>query len=185
MTQRPLMQTGIEVLETHFRGSKENAAELSRLEEELAHRTTQRAASLLHQVRLAKRRLPVRGETSSNWRSDVAPDLFDELAPPQPPPKPRDDDVTIPTLIKRALPQVAPQLAATPKTDAMSVEEACRILKVSASTTWEVIEQARRALVDRAHPDNLAGLSTERRNALQDESRRVNAAYRVLAEELR
>jgi DnaJ-domain-containing protein 1 len=62
----------------------------------------------------------------------------------------------------------------------MSKEQAFKILKVSPATSWEQIEQSRRELVARAQPDKLAGLSAEKRRALQDECRQVNAAYKSL-----
>jgi DnaJ-class molecular chaperone len=62
----------------------------------------------------------------------------------------------------------------------MTVEDAYKILRATASSTWESIEQSRRQLVQKAHPDNVVGLSADKRTAIQSEAKRVNVAYNVL-----
>lgn len=48
-----------------------------------------------------------------------------------------------------------------------TTEEAYRTLGVASASPWEAIEQARRTLVDRAHPGRTAGLSEEQRELAQ------------------
>lgn len=180
MTQRPLMQTGIELLERLFRGSKDNATELAKLEAELSHRSTQRAVSLLRLVRLAQRQLAQSGQGDSKVRTTSEPDLFDTAAPP--PPKLPHEDIEDPAFSKRMKPPTPLAPVAPPIPEAMTVDEAYRVLKVTASSTWEAIEQARRELVQRASPENIERVSHEKRAALLAETKKANAAYRVLAQ---
>lgn len=63
----------------------------------------------------------------------------------------------------------------------ISLEQAYRILNVSANAGWETIERARRGLVARASPDLLARLPDDQRSALRGQTRLVNAAYKRLA----
>jgi DnaJ-domain-containing protein 1 len=65
------------------------------------------------------------------------------------------------------------------------VEEAYKLLRVTAGTPWEEVEQSRRRLVQRSHPDVLKGLGAEKRAAVLLNAKRVNAAYAALAEERR
>lgn len=65
---------------------------------------------------------------------------------------------------------------------ALTLEQACRLLKVLPTAAWEVVEAARRALVARAQPDQLRDLSTASCEALQDEARLVNLASQKLFE---
>lgn len=62
------------------------------------------------------------------------------------------------------------------------LEDAYKLLKASASSTWESIEQTRRQLVQRGHPTRLKSLSTERRAQALFEARRANAAYAALSQ---
>ncbi len=63
----------------------------------------------------------------------------------------------------------------------MTVDDACRLLKVSASSPWQEVEQARRNLVQLSHPDRVVDLALERRDQVRAEAKRVNAAYAVLS----
>lgn len=83
----------------------------------------------------------------------------------------------------QALPGRAPQRALVLlPTPALTLEQACRLLKVLPTAAWEVVDAARRALVARAQPDLLRDLSTARCDALQDEARLVNQASQKLFE---
>jgi DnaJ-domain-containing protein 1 len=62
----------------------------------------------------------------------------------------------------------------------MAPEQAFKILKVAPSATWEQIEHSRRDLVAKGQPDRLIGIPAEKRKAVQDECRQVNAAYKAL-----
>ena len=64
----------------------------------------------------------------------------------------------------------------------MPVEDAYKLLKATAGSTWESIEQTRRQLVQQAHPSRVKSLSPERRASALAEARRVNAAYEALSQ---
>ena len=59
----------------------------------------------------------------------------------------------------------------------MSAEAAYKVLQVRPGVPWEEIEQARRRLVQAAHPDNVAMLSPEKRRLAEEQAKRVNVAY--------
>ena len=63
----------------------------------------------------------------------------------------------------------------------MSLEDACRILRVLPTDPWEQIELSRQKLVMRSHPDKLSGSAPAQVQQAQAEVRRVNDAYSVLA----
>lgn len=65
----------------------------------------------------------------------------------------------------------------------MALEQAYRVLKVTAASTWEQVEASRRDLVARAQPDKVAKLAPDKRRQLQDEARQVNQAYQRLMQE--
>jgi DnaJ-domain-containing protein 1 len=62
----------------------------------------------------------------------------------------------------------------------LSIEDACRILKVSSNATWDTIENARRAIVEMARPDRLAKESSAKCETLRQEGRLANAAFHAL-----
>ncbi|SFO09534.1 hypothetical protein SAMN05216386_2615 [Nitrosospira briensis] len=62
----------------------------------------------------------------------------------------------------------------------MSVDEAYKILKATSSSTWEAIEQARRQIVQQAHPELLAALGSAQRADVEAKAKRANAASAVL-----
>lgn len=59
---------------------------------------------------------------------------------------------------------------------AMTAAAAYAYLKSTPASSWESIEQARRALVQLAHPERLVALSEEDSLNAQAEARRANAA---------
>jgi hypothetical protein len=63
----------------------------------------------------------------------------------------------------------------------ISLEDACRILKVLPGDPWEQIEQSRRKLVMRSHPEKLSGLGFAQAQQARTEAMRVNDAYLVVA----
>jgi hypothetical protein len=79
-------------------------------------------------------------------------------------------------------PTSQPKVAAAPvaKLPQMSFDEACKVLRVTAGASWEVIENARREIVERAHPAKLKPLKDGQRTTLMLEANRANAAYAVL-----
>jgi DnaJ-domain-containing protein 1 len=64
----------------------------------------------------------------------------------------------------------------------MPLGDAYKLLKVTAGSTWELIEQTRRQLVQRSYPDRLGSMSAEGRAQVLAESKRVNAAYTLLSQ---
>jgi DnaJ-domain-containing protein 1 len=167
MTERPLLRSTIVELEELFRASSSDIAAMQTLESELTHRQVPRAVALLAQVRrvLNGKNVP---EAAATKPLPAQPGLFAEV--PSDTPKvqaaPKDN--------------LKPEPAAKAGLPAMTVEEAYKILRVTAATSWSDIEQARRQLVQKAHPDNLSLLSSEKREATRALARLANAAYHVL-----
>ena len=62
----------------------------------------------------------------------------------------------------------------------LSVDDACRILKVGKSTAWAQVEKARLIEVNRSHPANTSIASDVERQRILAEAKRVNQAYLVL-----
>jgi hypothetical protein len=63
----------------------------------------------------------------------------------------------------------------------MSVEDACKLLGVTAGAAWESVEKARRQLVQLSYPERTASLAMVKRDQTMDAARRANAAYAVLS----
>lgn len=62
----------------------------------------------------------------------------------------------------------------------MTVDDACKLLGVTAGATWESMEQARRLLVQQSHPGRVASMSSIKREQAREGARQVNDAYAVL-----
>ncbi len=195
--KRTLMQLGIGALEEMFEASETDAKVLRQLENELQHRQVPRAVALLEQVQLAMKRVA----------SSVLPRAQDELpleppaaktpAPVPPPPSaPREPAVTVSAPAAQTTPPKVPQPASSPGAlpatapqtrsewgpiPAMSLEDACKLLKVTLASPWHEVELARRKLVLLSHPRRVLGMVPERREAARTEARRVNAAYAALS----
>jgi hypothetical protein len=58
----------------------------------------------------------------------------------------------------------------------LPLEDAYRILRVAPTSTWEVIELARRQLVQQASPIKTATMNVEKRSQLQEQAHRANLA---------
>lgn len=83
----------------------------------------------------------------------------------------------------KALPRSSPQRALVVlPTPVLTLEQACRLLKVLPTAAWEVVETARRERVARAQPDKLLDLTTASREALQEDARLANLASQKLFE---
>ncbi|MBV8033805.1 hypothetical protein [Roseateles sp.] len=63
----------------------------------------------------------------------------------------------------------------------MSLDDACKLLKVTLGSAWQEVELARRKMVLLSHPRHLVGMAPERQEAVRNEARRVNAAYALLS----
>lgn len=186
---RPLMQHGIGQLEALFASSKADIEVLKQLESELQSRKVPRAVALLAKVQAA-----ISGAASAKSLTSVpGPPPVRPLACPQP------------TLWERpatppaaaGMPQAVPRRPATPnrlqeaaavakpaqpQAPTMSIEDAYRLLKVTAGSTWESIEQARRQLVQHSNPVRLKAMNPDRRAQVLSEAERVNAAYTALSQ---
>lgn len=156
---RPLMQLGVGDLEALFSKSKTDVEVLKQLEHELQYRQVPRAVALLAQVRAA-----TYGVTPAAPAVVLTP-LASAPRQPTPPTAPA------PTPAAKA-----PQ----PAVPVMPLEDAYKLLKSTAGSTWESIEQTRRQLVQQSHPARLKSLSPEKRVQVLAEAKRVNAAYDAL-----
>jgi DnaJ-domain-containing protein 1 len=166
MSERPFLRHTIAQLEELFVNSPTEET-LKSLEEELRNRQVPRAVSLM-----AKIRASVAGSDSPNTfvlqPAFSQPVLF--TAPSAETPKAK-----VPPPI-----QTPPRPVVPEQIETMILEEAYKTLRVTASTSWPEIEEARRQLVQKAHPDNLAELSTEKRTAIQTYAKLANVAFAVL-----
>lgn len=175
---RPLARAGIDELEALFQANEQNSDELKILESELTFRNTLRATALLDKLKRQRVRSIIDKAKVRVAESSVAkqpPQTLNDTSP-----KPSETLAAIPSSV--SAPVGSPAKPVDPAPGLMTMEQAYRILKVSASATWESIEQSRRELVARAQPDKLAGLPEDKKKAVQDETRLVNAAYRLLAQ---
>lgn len=201
MAKRPFISKRIDEMEQMFKSSGTELLTLRALENELIHRSTPRAVSLLKTVR-RNLSLPqfIDSATGPNLfdpksvttkvansvspqRAEHVPGLA--LKPPQTPQPVSVTKTTItpPRLVSRGEPfpfpaPVEPRLHIG---DAiMSPEEASKVLQVTLGADWEMIEKSRREIVQKSHPDKVRSLPPERRKALIDHARRANDAVQVL-----
>lgn len=165
---RPLMQNGVAELERMFESSQADPKILAALESELKFRSVPRAATLLTKVRRAMNGAPI----LPTVRQDA---LFEHAVPvPQQTQLPitiSDSDGAAPT--KSELGERSLQV---------SVEEACKILKIAPNASWDLIEQARRSIVELARPDRIEKLNEEKRRELRLNAAKANAALNALIE---
>lgn len=179
---RPMASYGIEELEALFEIKGTTDAELEVLENELSHRSTTRAGSLLIKVR--KRQKVKALVASANARlsakhiAQVDPLGLDGTISEADAP----NSSTLHTTMQESIRQSAfhAPKSASASTELMTDEQVYRYLKVPSSAGWEQVEQSRREIVARSQPDRLEGLTTEKRKSLQDEGRLANAAFMVL-----
>jgi hypothetical protein len=166
------MQLGVGDLEALFAKSKTDVKVLKQLEHELQFRHVPRAVALLAEVQAA-----MYGATHAA-PSKPAPDpVHQQIGLWEQPATPVTSPVAAPIAAPPPLPK-APK-AAQPT---MPVEDAYRLLKATAGSTWESIEQTRRQLVQQSHPARLKSMSIERRAQALAEARKVNAAYVTLSQ---
>ncbi|AXC13822.1 hypothetical protein ACPOL_4550 [Acidisarcina polymorpha] len=153
---RPLIQKRIDELEAMFDAEKGDPDALRLLENELAFRSVPRATTLLNKVKRV-----LAGGT-------VAEAKQDELFAHRPP-----------VAVQVPLMPIKPTSSPKPVIS-MTIDEALKVLKVTASTGWEAVEQSRRDAVERARPDRLTSLSETKRRTLREDARSANAAYLVM-----
>ena len=194
---RPLMQHGVGQLEDMFGSCRGSLQVLRQLENELQYRQVPRALALLEKVQAAM-------SAGADAPTALAPQA-PTAQPPSDSAPPRQPDLWGQTPTPRAAPP-APSVAAAPPGVApratspirhaegpaapkpvaptaptVSLEDAYKLLKATAGSTWESIEHTRRQLVQQAHPSRQQSMSEERRAQQLSEARRVNAAYLVLS----
>jgi hypothetical protein len=168
MNPRPYMRSTIVELEDLFAAKRTDTDTLNALKTELQFRNVPRAISLLSKVKAT-----LSGDTSLT--PTAQPGLFTAPLPPQSP---------SPQPIVVILPKPAPRPPETvPEVQAMAIDEAYKLLRVTGGTPWEEVEHARARLVQRSHPDALEGLSAEKRALALLDAKRANAAYTALAKE--
>ena len=168
MSPRPYLRSTIVELEELFAAKRSETDTLNALKMELQFRNVPRATALLAKVKAA-----LAGGTP--LIPTAQPELFATPPPPKPPP-------SQPAAV--ILPKPAPRPAEkAPEAPAMALEEAYKLLRVTAGTPWDEVEQARARLVQRSHPDALEGLSAEKRAAAVLDAKQANAAYAALAHE--
>lgn len=181
---RPLMQLGVGDLEAMFARSKTDVKVLKQLEHELQYRQVPRAVALLAEVQAAMYgaapAAPAAAPTPPATGSRQ-PGLWEQ--PPAPVPSPVAAPVAQPRPATPAPAPASPPTAKPPQPPAplMPVEDAYKLLKATAGSTWESIEQTRRQLVQQSHPARMKTLGPERRAQALAEARRVNAAYLSLS----
>ncbi len=154
---RPLIQKRIDELEAMFDAEKGDPDALRLLENELAFRSVPRATTLLNKVK----RVLAGGTVASEAKQD---ELFAHRAP---------GAVQVPLMPVKPTSSPKPVIS-------MTIDEALKVLKVTASTGWEAVEQSRRDAVERARPDRLTSLSEAKRRTLREDARSANAAYLVM-----
>ena len=200
---RPLMQHGVGQLEDMFGNCRGSPQILRELENELQYRQTPRAHALLEKVQAAMaatgaftRELSSRAPTTpapsppaplkqpNVWGEAPSSEVPGVGTPPVPPVA-----SALPPQVLRpaspARPADPPSVSkpAAPITPTMPIEDAYKLLKATAGSTWESIEQTRRQLVQQAHPSRVRSIGSERRAQHEAEARRVNAAYAVLSKQ--
>lgn len=204
MVKRLFINKRIDELEQMFKTSGTDALTLKGLEDELIHRSTPRAVGLLRAVRRklalpdiigrspepglfgpplpsSDKTVPVRPEHTAPVR-----DLTPKPSPPVQPPPPRVE-------LRRSILPPRPSLGVEPipfparevprsqlDNAIMSSEEACKVLQITLGAAWETIEQARREVVQKSHPNKIRSFAPERQTAIVEQARRANAAARIL-----
>ena len=162
---RPLMQRGIGQLEGMFAKGMAEPKVLKQLESELQYRQVPRAIALHAEVQAA-----LYGATPAPASRPVP-----EPVPARPPASQQS------TLWERPAVPPAASESASPPVPTTPLEDAYKLLKATAGSTWESIEQTRRQLVQQAHPGRLQSVRPDRRAQVLAEARRVNAAYSALS----
>lgn len=182
---RPLMQLGVGELEALFKKSKTHTKVLKQLENELQYRQVPRAVALLAEVQTAMHNATYAAPVPSGLKPAVNPapeqtGLWEgsttaatsSIVVPIAAPRPADP---IKTPAHPAVPKMPP--TSQPEID---VDDAYKLLKATAASTWESIEETRRQMVLQSSPLITRSMSQDRRSQLLAEAKRINAAYSVL-----
>ena len=163
MSDRPYIRHRIDELEVLFAESAGDASLLQQLKTELSFRQVPRAVSLLAKVRAALQgRMPEQAavqKTLFSGETKIAAQPTTYFVPPS-----QSEDAS-------AKPEPAP---------ALSLLDACKVLKVPMDSPWEVVENSRRQMVQRSSPTHLARMAEEKRGPILTEAKLANAAYAVI-----
>ena len=185
---RPLMQHGVGQLEEMFAKGRADPEVLKQLENELQYRQVPRAVALLAEIQAAMGGAthmappvvpvqPPKPETPLATQTDMW------SGPPVVPAMPTP--IVVPSRPAAGLATQAATVASPkppPPTEAIPVELAYKLLKVTPASTWESIEQTRQQLVRQSHPARTRGLSPALRAQALAEAKRVNGAYLALSQ---
>ena len=181
---RPLMQHGIGQLEELFAKGKTDPSVLEQLESELRYRQVPRAVTLLSQVQNAMYGSSATRPPPTTASVPTTRPLFPAVPGTEPVVAQVSPSRTVETTTAHAAsaPVTAARSEPTPRPAvAMPVAEAYKLLKATPSSTWESIEQTRREVVQRSHPERVTLLSPERRSEVLSAAKRTNDAYIVLS----
>lgn len=178
---RPLMQLGIVELENLFANAVNDATALRRLAHELAFRQVPRAVALLTRVKNALDALTGEGHQAQLLLRHPEPAVLPApgLTPPTGPASAASPPLVPPSVDV----SLAPAADRTPREKLMpvvSAEQARQVLALPLTATWESVENARRHLVDLAHPARILNLTESERAACVETARLANAAMRFL-----
>lgn len=177
--RRPFMQLGVVDLEMLFAKSKADVKVLKQLEHELQYRQVPRAVALLAEVQAAM------SEAQLVAPATMPPNSTPALTPKQPslwerPATPTD----APHQAESVKAPAPPTTLKTPQAAQpfMPLDDAYKLLRATAGSTWESIEQTRRQLVQQSHPARLKAMSPEKQTQTLAEANRVNSAYLTLSQ---
>lgn len=178
---RPFRQLGVGELESLFAKSKSDVSVLKQLQHELQYRQVPRAVALLAEVRAtmhagapsapALSPPPPAQQQLALWETPVAWTFNPNEAPASfNSPAPTSEAVELFQGRKHS------HLPGQP----ILLDDAHRLLKATAGSSWESIEQTRRQLVQQSSPLRSSSMSPEMRAEALEEARRVNTAYETL-----
>jgi hypothetical protein len=192
--QRPLMQHGVGQLEDLFAKSSDDQEVLQQLENELRHRQVPRAVTLLAKVRSAITKAqaspPSAQVSASTPQASVStPAAAGPVVTSQAVLWTRESrrPLTVPLTpasaasTVRFAPTDGPK-PVSPQAPTVPLQDAYRLLKATPGSAWESIEQTRRLLVGKSHPERLRALTADQRQRSLAEAKQVNDAYAVVSQ---
>lgn len=199
MRSRPLIQKGIVDLEKIFSETQHDQASLKQLKTELKHRKRARALALLRKVEVALVELersseiaPVSTQIPNHISTSSEKSVQSTYAKAVE--EPIEDTKPAQTLISASgyppvisIPEIVSQTehperrlqSSAPVS--LTLEQAYSVLGVSSSSSWEIIEQTWRTLVERTRPDLITALSDKQKEKVWAKANHVNQAYTILA----
>lgn len=183
-TNRPMARLGVADLEEIFQKQGDDLTILSRIKHELSFRQVPRALALQEKIRKVesnhKQRLEPQG-TTSTAKPSTAPSGSSSSPTKQLDllgtgskkfAEPKQETLLVSQETVSFEPEPLPQL---------TLEDACKILKVSIGDIWEKVELARRKIVQKSSPLVTRGMPTEQAKELLSEAAFANDAAIVIA----